>query len=110
MRLATLVLGGILLLGCSGSGVPPDKQDYVGAWVAPNMRLSIEPGGGVSYERQEGGSRTEVNAPIKGFSGDDFEVGVWIFTTDFQVSAPPHLAEDGRWHMTVDGVDLVRVN
>ncbi len=110
MRWVTPVLAGSLALGCSGSGVPPDKQAYVGAWEAPNMRLHVEPDGDVSYARHEGSSRTEVNAPIQGFSASGFEVGVWIFTTEFAVSVAPHLADDGRWHMTVDGVDLVRMN
>ncbi len=110
MRRMTPLLAAGLVLGCSGSGVPPDKQDFVGAWEAPNMRLYIEPDGDVSYARRDGSARTEVNAPIQGFSASGFEVGVWIFTTEFAVSVPPHQAEDGRWHMTVDGVDLVRMN
>lgn len=100
-----LVMG--LLLAACGVAVPADKAAYVGEWTADGMTLRISRGGGVVYHRERKGARTSIDAPLKGFRGDDFEVGIGPLTTTFKVNSPPHEVE-GRWLMTVDGVELTR--
>lgn len=98
-----------LLLAACGVAVPPDKMAYVGEWRAEGMSLLITRDGSVVYHRLRKGAKTSMDAPLKGFQGDDFEVGVGPMSTVFKVSAPPHEVE-GRWLMTVDGVELSRVD
>jgi hypothetical protein len=90
--------------GLSGSGVPADKADYVGAWTAPGHVLTIAATGKVHYERHENNVNVTLDLPIQKFSGDDFEIGALFWLTKFHVTAPPHL--DGNvWRMTSDGVE-----
>jgi len=94
------------LAGC-GVPVPADKASYVGEWQAPVMYLLITQDGSVRYKRVQGGASKSIEAPLKGFAGDNFEVGVGPMTTMFVVGTPPH--QDGdRWRMTVDGVELTK--
>ena len=105
-RLALVVLFALLLAAC-GKPLPQDKLAYAGEWRGPGMALDITTGGEVRYRRVKGNANTSVDAPIKAFHGDDFEVGIGPVTTRFVVSKPPAL-EGGRWTMTVDGVTLSR--
>jgi hypothetical protein len=73
------------------------------------MSLQIYQDGKVAYERSEGRTSVSIDARVKEFVGDDFVVGVWIFTTNFDVSVPPEQV-DGTWQMVVDGVRLTRVD
>lgn len=57
--------------------------------------------GSVEYERVKGSTTTKVSGPLKGFEGNDFEVGFGPFSTTFVVSEPPHREGDG-WRMTVE--------
>jgi hypothetical protein len=95
-----------ILLGC-GKPLPADKVAYVGEWQAKNMVLNITSDGQVNYQRKEGNTSTSINAPIKQFHGNDFEVGLGPFATNFSVSKPPY--QDGtQWKMVVDGVELLK--
>jgi hypothetical protein len=98
----------LLLAGC-GEPVPPQRANYVGAWEGGGVFLVIEEGGTVRYRRIQGGSKTSMDAPLKGFVGNDIEVGIGPLTTTFDVSVPPTRLPD-RWIMVVDGVTLVRTN
>lgn len=71
------------------------------------MAILITGDGSVAYRRLEGGVKKSIDAPLKEFQGDNFVVGVGPMTTTFVVSASPH-EEDGKWKMTVDGVELTR--
>jgi hypothetical protein len=102
-----MLLAALLLVACANP-VPPDKTAYVGEWRAPDMSLLITQDGTVVYWRKKGGSTTSIDAPLKRFEGDNFVVGIGLWTTTFVVSKPPH-QEAGRWKMTVDGVELTRV-
>ncbi len=94
------------LAGC-GVPVPADKAAYVGEWQEPSMYLLIKQDGSVRYKRLQGGASTSIKAPLKGFSGDNFDVGVGPMTTTFVVNKAPH--QDGdKWKMTVDGVELTK--
>jgi hypothetical protein len=107
---ATLLLALALLLAGCGDPLPQDKMEYAGDWRARDMQLVITPGGRCQYKRRrEGGNSNSISAPIQRFEGDNFVVGVGLFTTTFVVSKPPRLVE-GRWRMTVDGVELIRFN
>ena len=106
MRLALAALVALLLAACS-QPLPQDKLAYAGSWRGTGMTLDISTGGEVRYRRVKGNSTTSVDAPIKVFHGDDFEVGIGPLTTRFVVSKPPTL-DGGHWTMTVDGVVLSR--
>lgn len=104
---AALALTATLLAGC-GQPVPPDKAAYVGHWRAEQMTLRISADGRVDYRRVNGASSTKISAPIQGFEGPHFDVGVGPLTTRFTVSSPPADDGEGTLRMTVDGVPLTR--
>lgn len=97
----------LLLIACSNP-LPPEKMNYVGEWQGIGMDLVITADGSVGYERYQEGSKTEINAPLQAFDGNNFIVGVGFISTTFEVSKPPY-QDDGIWRMTVDGVELTRV-
>lgn len=97
----------LFLAGC-GVAVPSDKQAYVGEWQSHGMAVNITQNGRVVVVKEKDGSKTRVEAPLQGFSGNDFIVGLGPMKTTYKVSAPPHQV-DGQWRMTVDGVELTRV-
>lgn len=104
--LILLLITAFALLGC-GKPVPPDKSAYVGEWQDKTMYLLITQDGSVVYKRLEGGVSRSVQGPLKGFTGDNFEVGVGPMSTEFKVSVAPH-KEGDSWRMVVDGVELTR--
>lgn len=96
------------LFGCA-EPVPPEKAGYVGEWQEKTMYLLITQDGSVSYKRLKGGATTSVDGPLKGFEGDNFEVGIGPMSTTFVVSKPPY-QEGEVWKMVVDGVELTRTS
>lgn len=108
-RLALVVLLCTFLLACGGGAkpLPADKADYAGHWRGGGIDLVIHPEGRVEYEKREGRSVEKVSGPV-GWQGDDFVVAVMVVKTKFEVSDPPHQV-DGIWTMTVNGVELTRV-
>ena len=106
-RVAVLALAAALVAAC-GQPVPADKAAYVGQWQAEHMTLRISADGRVDYRRVEGGSSTKISAPLQGFEGPHFDVGIGPFTTRFTVSSPPEDDGEGTLRMTVDGVPLTR--
>ena len=105
-KLTVLLVLVLSLLGC-GKPVPAEKSAYVGAWQGNSMDLAITQDGSVRYKRINGSATTKVEGPLKGFVGDNFEVGVGPMSTTFVVSKPPH-EEGGSWKMVVDGTELTR--
>jgi len=101
-----LFLAALLLAGC-GKPVPAEKSTYVGEWQEKTMYLLITQDGSVRYKRLKGGATTSVEGPLKGFDGDNFDVGIWKMSTTFAVTRPPY-QEKGQWKMVVDGVELTR--
>jgi hypothetical protein len=96
------------LAGC-GKPVPQEKFSYVGEWQEKAMYLLITQDGSVTYKRMKGGATTSVDGPLKGFSGNNFEVGVGPMATTFVVSKPPY--QDGdHWKMVVDGLELTKTD
>lgn len=94
------------LFGC-GKPVPPEKSAYVGEWQEKTIYLLITQDGSVRYKRLKGGVSTSIEGPLKGFSGNDFEVGIGPMATTFIVSKPPY--QDGeKWKMVVDDVELTK--
>lgn len=106
VKLLVPILLMIMLAAC-GIEVPQTKSDYVGHWEAEGMTLRISRDGRVLYKRFRKGASTRIDAPLKAFHGDDFEIGIGPMTTTFRVSSPPREI-DGIWKMTVDGVELTR--
>jgi hypothetical protein len=95
-KLVVVLLAAVILASCG-----------VGEWKADGMSLLITRDGSIVYQRMRKGARTSIDAPLKGFHGDDFDVGIGPLTTTFKVNVPPH-EEAGEWKMTVDGVALTR--
>lgn len=69
----------LALLSACAKPLPADRADYAGDWRGNGVSLLITPEGQVVYHRQEGGSTVSIDAPLKAFDGDDFEVasGRW---------------------------------
>jgi hypothetical protein len=88
--------------------VPADKAAYVGEWLGEKMRLNIHQDGHVNYMRDRPGKKLDLDVDLQGFDGPNFDVGTTFFRSTFVVSKPPH-REGGKWKMTVDGVELTRV-
>ncbi len=105
---ALLALAG-LGIACSSKPLPDDKLAYAGHWTGKGVDLTLTEGGRCSYHRVSDDGSVDVDAPVQRFDGDDFVVGLAFFNTTFDVTAPPH-QQDGRWHMTVDGHELVRID
>jgi len=103
-----IVAASLALAACS-KPIPPEYRDYIGDWQAANMSLSIFADGTIRYERREGHSTRSIEGPIQRFDGSDFLVGIGPLTTTFAVSARPH-EYDGEWRMTVDGVELAKLD
>lgn len=97
------------LFGCA-EAVPPEKSAYVGEWTQPKqgMYLLITQDGSVRYERLKSGATVSLDGPLKGFDGDNFEVGIGLLAKTFVVSKPPY-QEGDQWKMVVDEVELVKV-
>ena len=111
MRVIQLPLSLVLLgslLGC-GKPVPPEKSAYVGEWQDPGVYLLITQDGSVRYKRLQGGATTSIEGPLKGFKGDDFEVGIGPLTATFVVAKPP-FQEGDHWKRVVDGVELTKTD
>ena len=106
--ISVLTLLALVLIGCS-KPVPPEKSAYVGEWQEKTMYLLITQDGSVSYKRLKGGLTTSVDGPLKGFSGDNFEVGIGPLTTTFVVNKTPY-QEGDAWKMVVDGVELTKAS
>lgn len=104
--LASAFAFAVMLVGC-GQPVPPDKLAYVGEWHESSMDLTITKDGSVVYKRLKGGATTSIDGPLKGFHGDNFEVGVGPAATTFIVSKPPY-QDAGQWKMVVDDVTLTK--
>ncbi|NUP07654.1 MAG: hypothetical protein HOW73_16525 [Polyangiaceae bacterium] len=101
-------VGTVALKSFSGDGVPSAKSDYVGSWVGKGVALRINKDGTINYMKRKGSGHTNINGmAITDFDGDDFVVGWSFMSTRFEVSEPPKL-EDETWHMTVDGVEMIR--
>ncbi len=94
------------LAGC-GKPVPPEKSAYVGEWQEKTMYLLITQDGSVRYKRLKGGASTSVEGPLKGFNGNNFEVGIGPMATTFVVGKPPY-QDGGKWKMVVDEVELTK--
>lgn len=98
-----------ILLGLTACAkpVPADKAAFVGEWKSSEMTLHITQDGHVDYKRSVGSGSKSVSAPLQGFNGDSFDVGIGAMSTSFIVASPPH--QDGTAiKMTVDGVELTK--
>lgn len=95
------------------NAVPPEKASYIGDWQGQQMHLHIFQNGEIKYRRNEPGKNVDMNIELVRFNGDNFDAGANMgFATvsaTFVVSKPPH-REGDKWKMTVDGVELTRVD
>jgi hypothetical protein len=109
MRLTRLLLLLIVvstLFGC-GKPVPPEKAAYVGEWKDKTMYLLITQDGSIRYKRVKGTVSTSIQGPLKGFNGNNFDVGIGPMATTFVVSKPPY-QDDDNWKMVVDEMELIK--
>jgi hypothetical protein len=92
--------------------VPAEKSAYVGDWQAKTMRLHIFQNGKVVYKREQPGKNISLDIELVRFNGDNFDAGVDMgfakASSTFVVNKPPH-REGDKWKMTVDGVELTKV-
>ena len=110
-KLASLVLAAGLLSNSAAwaDPVPADKMDYVGDWQGKDMRLSLSKDGKIKYKREQEKKKVDLSIDLLGFNGNNFDAGWSFMRSTFVVSKPPH-REGGKWKMTVDGVELTRVD
>jgi hypothetical protein len=106
-RLALLLL--LALLAACAEPVPEPYSDYVGHWRGEGMRLVIRADGHADYDRVQGRTHVSVEGNAHSFSPRGFRIGFGPLSADFTVQRGPKV-EDGRWRMTVDGVELTRVD
>ena len=107
MRSALLLTVLIALAGCI-TPVPVAKSRYVGEWQGETAYLSITRHGYVYYERFKSRASHSVEGRLKGFKGDNFEIGFGPIATTVVVNRAPYLDSNG-WKMVVDGKELVRI-
>lgn len=98
----------VLLAGCADP-VPVQHGRYVGHWRGDGMRLVIRADGHADYDRVRGNHRVSIEGNAHSFTDQGFRIGLGPFSADFDVQRKPHLV-DGRWRMTVDDVELTRVD
>ena len=106
-RFALLCL--LALLAACAEPVPEAYGDYVGHWRGDGVRLVIRADGHADYDRVQDRSHFSLEGNVHGFDGTGFRIGLGPLSAGFRVQRPPHL-QDGRWRMTVDGVELTRVD
>ena len=106
LRMLTLSLLLLVLVAC-GKPVPQDKAAFVGEWKGQNTRLMISQEGRVKYEHVKEGTTTSIDAPLQGFEGDNFSIGIGPLATKFVVTTPPH-AYGADWKMVVNGIELTK--
>ncbi|KFL35502.1 hypothetical protein [Arenimonas donghaensis] len=105
--LAVVAAAALVLAGCR-EPIPADYAQYAGHWRGDGVLLVLMPDGHGNYERVSGGARTRVEGPVHSFDAEGFSIGVGVLSARFRVDEPPHLSR-GRWRMTVDEQELVRV-
>lgn len=105
--LAAVAVAGLALAGCR-EPIPADYAQYAGHWRGDGLLLVLMPNGQADYEKVSDGARTRIEGPVHSFDAEGFSIGVGVLSVRFRVDEPPHLSR-GRWRMTVDGQELVRV-
>jgi hypothetical protein len=106
-RLALLPL--LALLAACAEPVPEAYADYVGHWRGDGVRLVIRADGHADYDRVQDRTHVAIEGNAHSFSERGFRIGVGPLSADFKVQQAPEV-EDGRWRMTVDGVELTRID
>jgi len=109
MLRAAVLAACLLPLAAFADPVPADRQAYVGDWQGKDMRIQMAKDGKIKYKRDRPGKKLDLSLELQGFDGDNFDVGFALVRSTFVVSKPPH-REGDKWKMTVDGVELTRVD
>lgn len=104
-----LLLAACLWLVACAKPVPADFANYVGHWRGDGTLLVIRADGHADYERVTGDRRISIEGSCHSFTEDGFKIGIGLLSARFEVTRPPQRV-DGRWRMTVDGVELTRVD
>ena len=104
-----LLLAACLWLVACAKPVPADFANYVGHWRGDGTLLVIRADGHADYERVTGDSRISIEGSCHSFTEEGFKIGIGLLSARFEVTRPPRRV-DGRWRMTVDGVELTRVD
>ena len=91
----------------NGVPVPPESTDFVGHWEGDNTELVVRKEGRVYFRHQRGNFEEKLDMPLQSISLDAISMGMAFWKTDIAVQVPPH-AENGKWHMTAEHVDLTR--
>jgi hypothetical protein len=111
LRAAILAAAFLLPLAAQAAPVPvpADRLAYVGDWQGKDMRIQMTKDGKIKYKRDRPGKNMDLSVDLQGFDGDNFDIGWGFVRSTFVVSKPPH-REGDKWKMTVDGVELTRVD
>lgn len=97
----------VALAGCAVT-IPADKSSYVGEWEGERAYLLLTRDGHVYYERFKGPLINSLEGRLKGFKGDDVQVGFGPLAMTIVVNTPPY--QDGDdWKMVVNEMELVRI-
>lgn len=84
-------------------------QKFVGVWKAVGMDLTITEDGTVEYKRiKKGITKSFSGGRVVKITPENIIVKVLVSKTAFIINEPPH-EENGKWKMTLDGVELERV-
>jgi hypothetical protein len=104
LMLATCMLAGV----AHADPVPESKLAYVGHWQGKDMDIMLDKDGSLKYKRTKPNYKADLSMDVNGFDGNDFYAGFGPFRSTFVVSKPPNRV--GKvWKMTVDGVELTKV-
>ena len=119
--LATLMMTGLVILGCSGledaveqwaediQPVPPPAHhaEIVGVWQSSEITLVVGADGLLEHEEHTDGTNRSFNAPILEWSDDGFTAGIGPIKKVFRIDTPPARLE-GVWTMSINGTVLTR--
>lgn len=107
MRLSSLLTLLAALAGCAVP-IPYEKSRYVGEWEGERAYLLVTSDGYVAYDRLKGWLSQSVSGRLKGFKGNDIQVGFGPIASTIVVNEPPFYDRDG-WKIVVDGAVLFRI-
>ena len=86
-----------------------ELSKFVGVWKAVSMNITITEDGSVEYKRiRQGVTKSFSGGRVIKINPDSLVVKVLLSETTFAVNQAPYQV-DGKWKMTLDGVELERI-
>ena len=100
----------LIAVGCTPPpppGNPVEVTAIAGQWRGADIRLDIDPQGGLSYERS-GSASVKLDGDIESLSSTGFDVDTLGFKTHFVINALP-TTSGAETTMTIDGHTLTKL-